>query len=310
MIYSKKFFKWRSVGALISLMYWAAILTLRLTVGAIIPWVIYYPIVGMAAAFLFFKFFAKLGQVTDYGLCVNITACLLNFLVLLSGSIPFLIISIAIALMGWMQNFVRSVSPMREYSKTTALFMYASMCAVVITASILYMVHGAILPSIIALYIVNLIAVCMYGVNHPTTYKHFEEMNPITVMMLDFYTASVFIHAQYIILSLLLPAMFPLSYSAALFYTFHGVILSVITPLMIDKAKQPKPPLGDELSDDASSPLKAEEINGDDRIQAHQIPSAPPWYDLVTNTILTGSKKNTSNADDDLPVAEPVSDFG
>lgn len=228
---------WRLTALMFCLVSWGIVLGLRSFLGLALPWQVYFPLLIGMAGFVLVKLFFRTSGKDDRGTVIMIASSFLNFIILLSGQFYLLIASILTVCLGYTQVGVKWMANHREMIKTHQVLLYGMAVAGVLLAIAGYYFMGVGWPLIGALLAINVFAVAMYLVFHPTTYTHIDEISPMLVLMMDFFAANALFHSAYIPLSLFFPNIFTISLTWSMLFLFNGVMLSVMTPLVIDKPK-------------------------------------------------------------------------
>lgn len=226
---------WRAIALIFCLVVWGIVLSLRSFLGIMLPWQVYFPVLVGIAVFVLAKLLLRGSGKEDRGALIAFAASFMNFIILLSGQFYLLLGAIFTVCLGYTQVGVKWMANHREMIMTHQVLLYGLAMASVALAVTGYYFLGAGWPLIGALLVMNVFAVAMYLVFHPTSYTHLEEMSPFIVVMMDFFAANALFHSAYIPLCLLFPNIFTISLTWSMLFLFNGVMLSVMTPLVIDK---------------------------------------------------------------------------
>ena len=241
------FFRYRLFGMLMCAGLWTSILLIRVFLSSFLPPILMYPIMFLIGFILFTKFFTFICNQNDYGMSATFVVSLMSFIILLTGSLPLLMMSAAFALLSWPQDIVRFAAGYKERSQSIAIGLFGFVLIAIIVAASFYLTTGAVLPVMIALISINLCAVSYYFLNHPTSFKHYKEISPFVVISLDFFALSILMHTLYVPLCILAPSLFSLALSTGVVYTFHSMCLMFLTLFV----SRPMPKSGSEA--DAAS---------------------------------------------------------
>lgn len=225
----KDYFKYRFFGMIMCAGLWTLIILIRVFLSSFLPPILMYPIMCLIGFALFAKFFAFICNQDDYGLSSIFVVCMMTFIVLLTGSLPLLMLSAACALLSWQQEMVRFAAGYKQQSKSIAIGLFGFVLVAIIVAASFYLTVGAVLPVMVALIAVNLCAVSFYILNHPTTFQHYKEISSFVVTSLDFFAFSILMHTLYVPLCILAPSLFSLALSTGVVYTFHSMCLMFLT---------------------------------------------------------------------------------
>ena len=230
---SNSFFQWRAIGQFLCLFTWLITLATRVFLGSLLPPIIMYPMLACIAVVVVIKFLTHASGLNDRGMLVTAAVALLSFIMLLSGSLPLLIIAAFAAVFGLSQYLVSYAVNLRQYNKYIGLITLSAMGLAIAFAVFSYLTSGAVVPMVLAMLILNITAVMFYFYYHPTSFENFKSVPSFTVVSLDFYAITILLHSIYIPLSLLLPGMFAMTISSGAFYLLHGTLLMSMTPFTI-----------------------------------------------------------------------------
>lgn len=293
----KQFLNWRFIGLILCTIQWVIILSIRIFLGSILPPIMFYPIMGLVGIMLITKFIAFVSNRNDRNISIVFATALINFLMLLSGSINVLMVSAVVSAMGWTQLLVKFGRSNRQYSSYyLAISLFAIVCIAILIAVVSFFMSGPGLMSTIAMLIVNIFSVCFYFCNHPTLFKHYEDIQSYIVISMDFFATSILMYSIYLPLCLIMPSLFVAPVSASLIYMFYAISTAVMTVFIMRPESKPL----DEaefglVQDDSSEVPIAELVPAENVLMPSVIDTVKPFFDYVKSNILPSA-----------PPAEPV----